>query len=350
MNPPLIVTADEALLDELLRLAAAAGVTPEAAPDAGLALRSWSAAPLVLVGADQATGVARVGPPRRGGVLLVAWQGLSADGLRLALRIGAQEVVELPTAERWLVERLTDLDDASVAGGLVIGVAAGSGGAGASTFACALGQLAARSGPALVVDADPWGPGLDRLLGLEDRDGVRWGDLDLAEGRLSARSLRDAVPRRDGLGVLTWGPADADPPSPPAMREVLSAGRRGHRVVVVDLPRPTDPLTPELVARCDELVVVSRATVLGLAGAARWCAGHPAASRHVVVRGRRVLEDDVAAATGCSSVVVMGDQRRLDERVDLGLGPWPGPRGPLHRAARDVLDAASTRLAGEAAS
>ena len=50
---PLIVTGDPALLDELLRLAAAAGVEPEVAPDVGVGRAGCGpTAPLVLVGDD----------------------------------------------------------------------------------------------------------------------------------------------------------------------------------------------------------------------------------------------------------------------------------------------------------
>ena len=337
MAPPLIVTADDSLLEELLRLAAAAGVTPEVAPDAGIGLQSWPTAPLVLLGLDQAAAMVRLGPVRRTGVVVVSWHGIGPEGLRLALRLGAGEVVELPQGEGWVVEQLTDLDDATLPSGVVLGVAGGSGGAGASTFACALAQVAARSGPALLVDADPLGAGLDRMLGLEGEPGVRWAGLDLAAGRLSARSLREAVPRRDGLGVLSRGPGDDLRTSPSALQEVVSAARRGHRVVVVDLPRTDRSVVQELVVRCDVLVVVARSTVLGLTAAARLCDRHPTASCRVVVRGRGVLEHEVAALTGATTVVAMADQRRLDERLDLGLGPWPGPRGPLHRAAVEVL-------------
>ena len=52
MTAPLLITRDQALLDELLRLAAAAGVSPDVAADGGSALRGWVGAPLVLVGAD----------------------------------------------------------------------------------------------------------------------------------------------------------------------------------------------------------------------------------------------------------------------------------------------------------
>ena len=60
MTAPLFVTGDETLLDELLRLAAAAGTTPEVAHDAAGGLRAWQKAPLVLVGEDVAADLARV--------------------------------------------------------------------------------------------------------------------------------------------------------------------------------------------------------------------------------------------------------------------------------------------------
>ena len=69
--PPLLVTADDALLDELLRLSAAAGTTPDVARDVSDALRSWAKAPLVLVGADLAEPLARAAPARRDAVFVV---------------------------------------------------------------------------------------------------------------------------------------------------------------------------------------------------------------------------------------------------------------------------------------
>ena len=54
MTAPLLVTADETLLDELLRLSAAAGRRPTSRTTAGRAAAAWATAPLVLVGADLA--------------------------------------------------------------------------------------------------------------------------------------------------------------------------------------------------------------------------------------------------------------------------------------------------------
>ncbi len=347
MSTPLVITADETLLEELLRLAAAAGVTPEVAPDPGAALRAWSAAPLVLLGADLAAGLARLAPSRRAGVHVIAWGQVPDELFRVALAVGAENVAELPRSEAWVTELLTDLGDTGPARGCTVGVLGGSGGAGATTFACALGQVAARGGPAVVIDTDPLGPGVDRVLGLEQRDGVRWDALCQTTGRLSARSLRDALPRRDGLAALGWRPGTLTSLPAFAVREALSAAQRGHDTVVVDLPRAHDPVVEELQARCDLLLVVVVPTVVGLAAAARVCARLPdRAAARLVVRGTGADPRQVARVTGVGVLATMADQRGLAESLDLGLGPVRSRRGPLGRAAGEVLTrVAVTRVA-----
>ncbi len=338
MTAPLFITRDETLLDELLRLAAAAGVTPEVAHDGAAALRGWAAAPFVLLGADLAVEVAGTAPARREGVHVVAWGDAPDDLFRHAVSVGAESVCGLPRSSEWLTERLTDLGDSGRARGLLLGVVGGSGGAGATTFACALGQVAARSGPAVVVDADPLGPGADRVLGLEDREGVRWDALCQTTGRLGARALREALPRRDGLGVLTWYAGATAGLEAFAVREALSAAARGHDTVVVDLPRTGEPLVEETVSRCDRVLVLVVPTVAGVAAAGRLCARFADPSRlRVVVRGGGIEPEDVARATGVEVVARMADQRGLAEAIDLGLGPVRSRRGPLGRAATEVL-------------
>jgi secretion/DNA translocation related CpaE-like protein len=338
-SPPLIICADDALLDELLRLSAAAGTTPEVARDVTSALRAWQQAPLVLVGAELAAAVAAASPARREGVFVVLVAPTPDEVFRTALAVGAESVAELPRSEGWLVERLTDIDDSAPARGLTVGVVGGSGGAGATTFACALAQVAGRSGPSVVLDVDPYGPGVDRVLGLDVVDGVRWDALGHATGRLSARALRDSLPRRDGVAALTWYAG----PQPRrlqafAVREALSAARRGHDTVAVDLPRSPDALTDEVASRCDRLLVTVRATVPGVASAVRVCARFADTGvLGLVVRGDGVDDDSVTRLTGVPVVVRMPSQRGLGEAIDLGFGPVRTRRGPLGRAASAVL-------------
>ena len=338
MNPPLVVSRDPGLLDGLTRLAAAAGVTPDVYAPAVPVLRGWFSAPLVLVGGDAAEELVRLGPPRRPDVHVVSAGPDREATFRTALALGAERVLALPADAAWLTELLIDAGDDGLAPGRLVGVVGGSGGAGATTFACALGQVAARSGTALVVDCDPLGPGVDRVLGLDSTEGVRWPDLESTTGRLGARSLREALPRHDGLAALTWPAARPTRLSDGVLRECLSAARRGHDLVVVDLPRAVDPLVEDVVSRCDLVVVLVAPTVCGAASTTSLATR---IGRHgrwgLVVRGRGVDPAEVVRVTGLPLLAEMADQRGLAESVDLGLGPLRSRRGPLARAASRVL-------------
>lgn len=341
---PLVVTADELLLGDVLPLTAAAELTPQVAHGAAAALPGWARASVVLVGADLVDELARLAPERREHVYVLT-RGHAPDLLfRSALDLGARQVVTLPASSGWLVDLLTDRTEQRADPARLVAVVGGSGGAGATTLACALAQRAARTGPSVVIDADPQGPGLDRILGMDRCEGFRWDALCSTTGRLSARAFHDALPRRDRLGVLSWY-AGAPPQSLQAfaVREALSAARRGHDAVVVDLPRSGDRLVEEIAARCDHLLIVTTATLTGVAGAARVrarFADHGSAA--LVVRGEGLEAGDVAGVVGLPVLAQMRDQRGLDEAVELGAGPLRSGRGPLARA----VDAVWAGLAG----
>lgn len=335
--PPLIVTADRALVDELLRLAAAAGVVPDVVEDIGGALRGWPFAPLVLVGADVAEAVAAAAPPRRSGVHLVTLDECPDQLYRAALACAAESVRCLPAGTESLISDLTDCGDGGRPAGVVIGVVGGAGGVGATVFAVALGEVLAESTDVLLVDADPLGAGIDRVLGIEAVEGVRWDGLVQAAGRLSARSLHDALPRRDRLAVLTGPSARPVDITPLAMREAISAGRRGYPVVVVDLARRVDPVVEEVLLRCDQVVLLSTLTVPAVSAAAR-LVGRLPSTTGLVLRGSDggIAPAEVAALLGLPVLARMRDQRGLDEAIGLGLGALRSRRGPLARAARTV--------------
>ena len=339
--PVLLVTSDDLLLDDVLRLAAAAGAPLEVAHDTPAALRGWSAASVVLVGADEAAGVAVGGPPRRPEVHVVS-RGPAPDPLfRDALALGARAVVELPAADTWLVELLTDVHEGAGAEAWTLGVVAGSGGAGASTFAAAAALVSAREAPTLLLDLDPWGPGLDRIAGIDEVDGVRWDALLASSGRLGSRALRAALPQRDGLALLTFGPADGNGLEDAAVREVLSAARRGSDVVVVDLPRSVGGVAAEVAARCDVVAVVVQGTVPSVASAGKLAArlARLGVECGVVVRTSNAGLDP-AAVSGALDLPLLADypsRRRVVEHVDLGMGPVRSSRAPLARAAAQLL-------------
>ena len=173
---------------------------------------------------------------------------------------------------------------------------------------------------------------------MDDAPGSRWDALLPTAGRLTGRSLAEALPCQGPLSVLAW-PADRSGGLPlPTFREVLAAGRRGYPVVVLDLPRTGGERWRETVSRCDRVLVVVRPTVAGLASTARLLGCLPDRSRaRLVLRGPGLPSADVASALGVPVVADAGDHRRVAELVELGLGPVSGRRSTLARAARDCL-------------
>ena len=110
--------------------------------------------------------------------------------------VGASHVLILPDCERWLAGLLAEADSPREEPGAVVAVLSGRGGAGGSTLAAALALAGVRRGlRSTLVDLDPAGGGIDLLFGLETEPGPRWSELaQWRDGRLSGRSLRDALP------------------------------------------------------------------------------------------------------------------------------------------------------------
>ncbi|KAF0650855.1 hypothetical protein K701_05615 [Streptomyces fradiae ATCC 10745 = DSM 40063] len=332
---PLIVTEDLELLDDLLRLCAAAGCRPvvhAAPPDRGA---EWDAAPLVIVGDDA---VARCrGLTRRSGVVLVGRDQDDAGVWRHAVEIGADCVLRLPDAESWLVDRIADVVEGSGRQALTVGVLGGRGGAGASTLACALAVSAARGGHrTMLVDGDPLGGGLDVLLGAEREEGLRWPDLAASKGRVAAAALEESLPAPRGLRLLSWGRGDAAALPPEAMRSVLAAARRRGGVVVVDLPRRMDDATVEALAQVDMGLLIVPAELRAVAAARKVAstAGMVLDDLRVVVRGPYATGMDeswVARVLGLQLAGEVPEDPRLPVSLDSGAPPGASPSGPLGR-------------------
>src|SRR5882757_5469046 len=110
----LMATTNEALLDDLLRLAAAASITPLVEPDLLGLRRSWHACSLVVIGRDLAEPLARVQPAHRPGVVVVGSAFDGDDLYRCAFDVGADVVCRLPTDESALAGKLADAVDGAV--------------------------------------------------------------------------------------------------------------------------------------------------------------------------------------------------------------------------------------------
>jgi secretion/DNA translocation related CpaE-like protein len=334
---PLLVTSDDDLLDDLLRLAAAGGTEAEVARDPAAARSRWTPAPLVLLGSDQAQACLRARLPRRSRLVLVGRTGQLDPGWEVAELIGAEHVATLPTAEPWLVDRFAECapDAAGQGPARVVAVLGGRGGAGASILAGGLAVTATRAGlRTLLVDADPLGGGLDLVLGWEQLEGLRWPALTDADGRVDPSALVRALPSRGNLVVLSWDRGDLLTLPAPAMAATLEAARRGRDFVVVDVPRQLDEPAVLALQAADQAYVVVPAELRATAAAARVVA---AAAPHcaqlaVIVRGPapgRLKAVEVARALGLPLAGTLRPEPGLCRGLERGEAPAADGRGPL---------------------
>jgi secretion/DNA translocation related CpaE-like protein len=344
----LVMVSDPDLLDNILRLAAAAGCELLRTVDAAQARRHWPDAPLVLLDVPAAQRCAASGLPRRGGVVVAVRGAPPPEVWQQAVAVGAEHVVSLPEAESWLVSALAEAAEGRRRCGAVVAVVGGRGGAGASVLAAAVAVTAVRDGErVLLVDCDPLGGGLDLVLGAEDLGGLRWPDLTVGNGRVPAAALHAALPapavdrRAEGqLGVLSCDRSTYGP-SPAAVHSVVEAGRRAGEIVVCDLPRyPTEAAVAALVV-ADLTVLVVPADVRSCAAGARVAAvlAEHAGTIRLVVRGPApggVAADEVARAIGLPLLTAMRPEPGLARALERGVAPGR-PRGPLAGAAHAVL-------------
>jgi secretion/DNA translocation related CpaE-like protein len=346
----LIVTEDEELLDDLLRLCAAAGAEAEVAHGApenrgdwaewsGAA--GWEKAPLVLVGDDCAgapglSGAPGSGPPggsRRAGVLLVS-RDLDDSGVwERGARVGAEGVVVLPDAESWLTGRIADAAEGVGSPALTVGVLGGRGGAGTSTLACALAVTAARTGQrTMLIDGDALGGGLDVVLGGERTEGLRWPAFAESRGRVGGGALAESLPKMHDLRVLSWDRGDSVLIPPEAMKSVLSAARRRGGVVVVDLPRRVDETVAEALAQVDVGLLLVPAELRTVAAA------HRVASRtQMVLRDLRAVVRTPGGPGGPRGYAPGLDEEAVARLLGLPLaGELPWEQGLFEASERGV--------------
>ncbi|GAA1577140.1 MULTISPECIES: septum site-determining protein Ssd [Kribbella] len=345
-NPPppsvLMATTDEALLEDFLRLAAAAAVTPQVQNNLAGLRRHWHVGSLVVIGRDLAEPLARCQPAHRPGVVVV---GSAADGddlYRSAFDIGADLVCRLPADEPLLAGKLADALDGVIRTAVTLAFVGGCGGAGATTLAAAVALLGNRRGlRTMLIDGDPLGGGIELALGIERDPGDRWPKLLNASGRVSAAALRSALPSVDGLAVLSWDQSDVTVLPPDTMSSVIGAAQRSADLVVLDLPRRADPAVEEgfvrstvtlLVVPCD---VRSVAAAKRLSGPLRSVAGDV----RVVARDSHpgLAPADVAAHLSLPLATKLGIDPKIPAAMDEGRFA-PHRRSPLSRAAAEILN------------
>jgi secretion/DNA translocation related CpaE-like protein len=341
-TPPLLLTRDPDLVEDLRRLALVAGVEPDVVTSAAEARRTWGAAPLVVVGDDLVDEAARAGLRRRADVV-VATLGSDADvPWRAALALGAEHVVVLPAAETFLVERLAAGETAALRRATVVGIVGGTGGAGASVLAAALAVASARLGHSTVlVDADPMSGGLDLVLGCESRIGARWQHLADVTGVLAPDDLRTALPSVHGVDVLAVSRSGDVAVPVAAVPAVLDSAMSAYDVVVLDLPRGHPDLLELLVSRCDDVLLVVPLDVRGASASVRLAAWLAARARTGLVARHlphsHLDPDDLATWLELDVAAELAHDRRISASLDQGEAPGTAPRTRLARTCRVLV-------------
>lgn len=336
----LALVTDPELRHELDRVAAAVGVRVVHAAAASLSRKTWSAAAAVVVDEPTADRCGRAALPRRAHVTVLTGADPGTATWAAAVAVGAERVLRLPEQERELVTALAEAAESARDDGLrgaAVAVIGGCGGAGASSFAVALAQAAAE---ALLLDLDPWGGGIDLLLGAETASGLRWPDLALRGGRLNWTAVREALPRHRGVSALSGTRRGYELATEP-VHAIIDAGRRGAVTVVCDLPRRLTDATHAALDAADLVVVVSRCEVRACAATGVLAPVLAAINPNVglVVRGPSpggLRAAEIADITALPLLASMRAEPQVAERLERG-GLRLGRRSALAAAARRVL-------------
>lgn len=329
---------DAGLAAAVERAAAAAGIRVQSATSPNR--KNWRTAAAIVVDPANAIRCSQAGMPRRSGVVLVTAEEPSAAVWSAAIGVGAEHLYVLSRQDAELVRTLSEAADAGRAAaraGRVIAVTAGRGGSGASVFAAALAQCAE---PALLVDLDPYGGGIDLLVGVESVPGLRWPDFGAQAGRLHWSAVREALPRRGEVSVLSSGRHHHDIDSGP-VAVVVEAGQRGGATVVCDLPRQLGTVGAGVLELADLVVVVTACDVRGVAGAAAVTGVARTVNPNVgvVVRGPApggLTPGAAAELAQAPLLAAMRPEPSLANRLEQG-GLRLRRHSPLATAARRVL-------------
>jgi len=343
---PLIITDDDDVLDDLLRISAAAGVEVTHSRDPGQR-GLWRSASLVLIDAPLVAAAVSAGLGRRPGVVVVAGDEPDAGLWEQCVRLGVDRTVLLAQSEEFLVGVLSDAAIGGQGDGRCIAVVGACGGAGASVFAGALAVVAGRAGEhVLLADCDPWGPGLDVVLGVESGRGMRWTDLSAPSGRLPAEALQRALPAvtvgHGRLSVLCHDRRSESDIDPEVVDVVLDSGRRAGGLTVVDVPRHPTAVADRVLEQADLTVLLAPAEVRGCYAAGRICRRfHELGARPgLVVRGPSpggLGAQDVADVLELPLLSRLRAEPKLARDIEFGRLPGWDARSSVARAAGRVL-------------
>lgn len=276
--------------------------------------QAWTAAATVFVGADQAALVAGLRLPSRRGVHVVGRSAEEVMGWSVPLEAA---VLVLPDQVGFIS---TILDHgAGDDSGTLVRVLGGTGGVGASTLAAGLARVAARNGPAALVELAHCGGGIDLLFGAERVPGWRWDDLHAAAGHLG--DLTPRLPQQVGVTLVSDGRRGFEP-GVEAATAVLRSMLRTHPVVVVDAGRG-EQAAGQYWAQTRSLLVVG-GDVRSVLAARTLVDAQGWTDLDLVVRrgpGRGLAGAEVSAALGFEVLAEVGHHPGLARELAHGVPP-----------------------------
>ena len=270
---------------------------------------------------------------------------------------------ELPNGERPLHEELAP----RLERGLVTGVAAVCGGAGATEVALALAAAMQQRGERVVlVDADEVAPSLAQRMALPLVPNLRNAVDAIERGVGSLQETLVSLPQRDGGFELLCGlasPRDWPGLRPDSVAEVVGELAKTRAQVVVNAGSRSDELiapgglarhgiTRAMLLVADQVVLVGGGTPTGVARTLDWLAEHPELTRrtplHLVLNQapasmfkRGELEREVLRSFLPSSLHLLPSDKRVVDAVWNGHTVSGGPFAKAVQALAADLPLAS---------
>jgi secretion/DNA translocation related CpaE-like protein len=337
----LLVTADSRIINVVRGIVEPLGIDVQVVGSPLIARDIWESSAFVLVGSDLAGDCVENLVPRRVHLIVVhikeqvdgeelTQPNFERDIWRHAVALGAENVLELPTANFWLVDALspfvTPEPVKGISGSNVISVIGGSGGAGASTFAVNLATIALGQGmTSVVIDLDRFGGGIDLILGAEEVSGTRWPDIDPGVGRIAGDTLSAALPRVNGVSFLSQSRTASGEVTIEVIAAVVDAARRAFDLVVLDLPRDHSECNALLIGQSLVTCVITRNHVRSIAASislSQWVRKLGDQSRFVLISDSKGLGfPDVCGALGDQELTEIPFMPAMTTRADEGDPP-----------------------------
>lgn len=201
----------------------------------------------------------------------------------------------------------------------LVAVVGAVGGVGASTLAALLATHRSVRGPTAVVDLQDPG-GIETLLGIEDRPGLRWPELRQVRGELAAEDLTGQLPRWRDVAVLsaTRGGGASTAAIVPVCRAL-----QAHHMVVLDVPPWRLAALADLLTG-GRAVLVTGQDVCGVAAALTVLPALRNMRTELVLRRRRhsrVAACEAAAVLRLNLAGCLPQSSAMAAAVEVGLGP-----------------------------